>query len=84
MKVNIKGKLNHIPQLNDFLDDWNHEMQIGDELDCVAVTSHQEFNAIKRKFPLGIGNIFVVLTYVWHEMLPKIKATRKLYFLLSS
>lgn len=52
MKISIKGKLNQIPKLNDFLDDWNHELQIGDQLDCVAVTSHQEFAAIKRKFPL--------------------------------
>lgn len=83
MKISIKGKLNQIPQLNDFLDDWNHELQIGDQLDCVAVTSHQEFAAIKRRFPTGIGSLLVGLTYVWHEMMPKMKATRKLYFFLS-
>lgn len=83
MKISIKGKLNQIPKLNDFLDDWNHELQIGDQLDCVAVTSHQEFAAIKRKFPPGLGSFFVGLTYIWHEMMPKIKATRKLYFFLS-
>ena len=83
MKVSIKGKLNQIPQLNDFLDDWNHQLKIGDQLDCVAVTSHQEFSAIKRRFPFGIGKVFVVLTYIWHEMLPKMNATRKLYFFLS-
>lgn len=83
MKVSVKGKLNQISQLNDFLDDRNHEMQIGDQMDCVAVTSHQEFDAIKRRFPLGLGKIIVVLTYIWHEMLPKMKATRKLYFFFS-
>ena len=83
MKVSVKGKLNQIPHLNDFLDDWNHEMQVGDQLNCVALTSHQEFRAIKKNFPLGLGNIFVLLTYFWHEMLPKMKPTRKLYFFLS-
>lgn len=83
MKVCIKDKLNHIAQLNDFLDAWNHEMKVGDQLDCVAISSHQEFDAIKRRFPFGIGKIFVLLTYVWHEMLPKMKATRKLYFFLT-
>lgn len=83
MKVCIKGKLNHIPHLNDFLDNWNHEMQIGDELSCVAITSHQEFSAIKKRFPFGIGNMLVLLTYIWHEMLPKMKLTRKMYFFLT-
>ena len=83
MKVSIKGKLNQIPQLNDFLDDWNHELGIGDQLDCVAVTSHQEFDAIKRKYPIGLGNVFVILTYIWHEMMPKLKVTRKLYYFMS-
>jgi lipopolysaccharide/colanic/teichoic acid biosynthesis glycosyltransferase len=83
MKVSVKGRLNQIPSLNDFLDNWNHEMQVGDQLNCVALTSHQEFSAIKKRFPLGFGNIFVLLTYFWHEMLPKMKPTRKLYFFLS-
>ena len=83
MKIYVKGKLNHIAQLNDVLDGWNHEMQIGDQLKCVAVANRQEFNAIKKRFPLGIGRFFVLLAYFWHEMLPKIKATKKLYFFIS-
>lgn len=83
MKISIKGKINHIPHLNDFLDNWNHEMQVGDQLDCLAITSHQEFSTIKRRFPLRIGNIVVLLTYFWHEMLPKMKATKKIYFFLT-
>lgn len=83
MKVCIKGKLNHIPHLNDFLDSWNQEMQVGDRLDCVAFTNQQEFDVIRKKYPFGIGNAFVYLAYFWHEMLPKIKQTKKLYFFLS-
>jgi len=83
MKVSIKGKLNQIPQLNDFLDDWNHELQIGDQLDCVAITSRQEFVALKRRFPPVIGHIIVYCAYFWHEMLPRMKATKKIYFFLS-
>ena len=80
MKVSIKYKLNHIPHLNDFLDDWNHEMKIGDQLECVAFTSQHEYTAILEKYPAGLGHLFVALKYVWHIMLPKIKMTRRMYF----
>jgi lipopolysaccharide/colanic/teichoic acid biosynthesis glycosyltransferase len=83
MKVCVKGKLNQIAQLNDFLDDWNHEMQIGDRLECVAITSQQEFHAIRKRFPRFLGFIIVVLDYIWNEMCPKMKLTRKIYFFLS-
>ena len=86
MKVCIKDKLNHIPHLNDFLDQWNHEMQIGDQLDCVAFTNRQEFTAIKKRLPPFIGSFVVILTYIWHEMFPKMDATRKtrkLYFFIT-
>lgn len=83
MKVCVKAKLNQVADLNDFLDDWNHEMQVGDQLDCVAITNRQEFNAIKKRFPLGIGNVLVYFAYFWHEMLPKMKPTQKIYFFLS-
>lgn len=80
MKVCIKDKLNHIPHLNDCLDDWNHEMRIGDQLECVAFTAQQEYTSIMRRFPSGLSHFIVVLVYVWHEMLPKIKMTRGMYF----
>ena len=83
MKICIKDKLNHIPRLNDALDNWNHEMKIGDQLDCEAFTSHQEFDAIKKNFPPRLKNISVFFVYVWHEMLPKIKMTRRFYFFLT-
>lgn len=83
MRVCIKGKLNYTPRLNDYLDNWNHKMQIGDELECVALTNTQEFDAIRKKYPFGIGNVFVVFSYIWYEMLPKIKQTQKLYFFIT-
>ena len=83
MKVSIKGKLNRIPDLNDFLDDWNHELEIGDQLDCVAVASRQEFIAIKRKYPPGLGQLIVYFVYLWREMMPKMKATKKIYYFFS-
>lgn len=83
MKLVIKDKLNHIPHLNDCLDFWNHEMKVGDKLDCTAFTNQQEFDAIKAVYPPVIREIIVFFMYVWHEMLPKIKATRKFYFFLT-
>lgn len=85
MKVSIKGKLNEIPQLNDFLDDWNHKMRIGDQLECVALTSHQEFRAIKKRYPPVIRDILVPFVYIWREMMPKMNATtKKLYYFFSA
>ena len=83
MKVYIKEKLNHIGHLNDFLDNWNHGMQIGDQLECVAFTSRQEYTAIKQKLPIGLSSIVVGLVYFWHIMCPKLQMTRKIYFLLT-
>jgi len=83
MKVSIKDKLNYIPHLNDFLDDWNHEMNLGDQLECVAFTSHQEYFAIKRKYPKLLSSMIIVYNYVWHNMFPKMKPTRKIYSLLT-
>ena len=83
MKVSVKDKLNRIPHLNDFLDDWNHEMKIGDQLECTAFTSAQEYAAIKKRFPSGLNYIIIAFEYIWHTMFPKIKMTRKLYFFVT-
>lgn len=83
MKVCIKEKLNHIPHLNDFLDERNLEMEIGDQIECVAFTNRQEFEAIERKFPILIRDVIVIIVYIWHEMLPKMNMTRKFYFFLT-
>mgnify|MGYP002522774465 FL=1 len=58
-------------------------MQIGDQLDCVAFTNRQEFTAIKKRLPPFIGSFVVILTYIWHEMFPKMDVTRKLYFFIT-
>lgn len=83
MKIVIKDKLNRIPHLNDALDNWNHQMKIGDQLECEAVSSDQEFNRIRRRYPIVLRELIIGIVYVWHEMLPKMKATRKLYFFIT-
>ncbi len=83
MKVFIQDKLNRIPHLNDFLDNWNHEMKVGDQLECIAFTSQQEYARYKKRYPLGLGYIIIVLVYIWHVMLPKMRMTRKLYFFIT-
>jgi lipopolysaccharide/colanic/teichoic acid biosynthesis glycosyltransferase len=83
MKVIVKAKLNNIPRLNDNLDEWNHEMQVGDQLECTAFTSFQEYRSIRKRFILGTGNLVVPLSYIWHDMFPKIKMTRRFYFFVT-
>lgn len=79
MKVCIQDKLNHIPHLNDFLDNWNYEMEVGDKLECTAFTSQQEYRYILRRFPYGLGYVIIFFQYIWHTMFPKIEFTRKFY-----
>ena len=83
MKVSVKAKLNRIPHLNDCLDDWNYEMQIGDRLECNAFTAQQEYASIRKRYILGMGNIIVPLSYIWHGMMPKLKMTRGIYFFIT-
>lgn len=83
MKVSIKNRLNQIPSLNDRLDEWNHEMQIGDILECNAFTASQEYRSIKKRYPLGMSNIVIPLSYIWNDMFPKMKWTRGFYFYVS-
>ncbi|MBO4905794.1 MAG: sugar transferase [Bacteroidaceae bacterium] len=83
MKVTIKNRLNHIPRLNDCLDEWNHEMKVGDILECTAYTSAQEYRTIRRKYPLGISNIIIPLSYIWNDMCPKMKWSRGIYLYLT-
>lgn len=83
MKIFIKEKLNHIPRLNDRLDEWNHELQIGDQLECSAFTSFQEFRSIRKRYPRGLREAIVVWSYFWNDMCPKLKMTRKFYFFMT-
>lgn len=83
MNVIIKENLNHIPHLNDYLDDRNSEMKVGDTLECAAFTEQQEQAAIRRRYPPGLSHIILFWEYVWHVMCPKISMTRRLYFALA-
>ena len=83
MKIFIKAKLNDVPRLNDHLDEWNHELQIGDQLECSAFTSFQEFRSIRKRYPRGLRDIIVVWSYFWNDMCPKLKMTRKFYFFMT-
>lgn len=83
MKIFIKAKLNNVPRLNDHLDEWNHELQIGDQLECSAFTSFQEFRSIRKRYPRGLRDAIVVWSYFWNDMCPKLKMTRKFYFFMT-
>lgn len=79
----ITQRLNRLPHVNDFLDETNHSMEIGDRIQCHAVTSRRQRNAIKKKYPIIIRNIIIGWTYIWHNMCPKMRLTRKLYFAIA-
>lgn len=81
--IDIKERLNSIPHVNDFLDARNHEMDPGDRLECHVLTAKRVREAIKRRFPYLIRYIVIFFTYVWHNMFPKMRLTRKFYFWLA-
>lgn len=83
MRLSIKAKLNNVPRLNDRLDEWNHDLRIGDQLECTAFTSYQEYRSYKRRYPLGLGYIIITISYIWNDMFPKMKLTRKFYFFVT-
>ena len=83
MRTVVKERLNNIPPLNDRLDEWNLEMEVGDRLECYALTAQQEHRNISKRYPLGLGNLFLPFSYFWYGMMPKISYTRGFYFLVS-
>lgn len=80
MYISVKEKLNHIPHLNDYLDNLNREMELGDRLDCMAFTSAQEYSSIRRRYPIVLNTLVIALSYIWNTMFPKLKLTRRFYF----
>lgn len=76
----ITKRLNHISHLNDYLDDLNKSMERGDRIECHAVSSFQQREYLMRKLPPVINKIAVILQYFWHNLCPKMKFTRNIYF----
>ncbi len=58
-------------------------MDFGDHLQVSITTAEQMRSAIKRKHGRFISNILIVLQYLWHNLCPKIRFTRPMYFLIS-
>ena len=61
----------------------NAQMEMGDLLECHVLTSMRVRQAIKRRYPFLVGRAVTAWNYIWHDMCPKMRITRKLYFLLS-
>lgn len=79
----IKERLNHIPHVNSYLDAVNGQLELGDRMECHALTSMSERRAVRRKYSKFISRVINFWAYMWHDVCPKIRITRKLYFLLA-
>ena len=72
--------LNRVRHLNTLLNRANEELEQGGYLWCHCRTAMLKKKMILDRFPPGINWIVYFAHYIWHRVMPKIPATRWLYF----
>lgn len=76
-------KINDIQKLDDFLDAVNSKLDHNGFLFCCVETKDQRKERILKKFPPGINYVYYFFDFIIKRVMPKLKSTRKLYFLLT-
>ena len=76
-------KINDIKRLDDFIDAVNKKLAFKGYFFCCVETKDQRKKRILRKFPPLINYIYYTFDFIIKRILPKLKWTRKLYFLLT-
>jgi len=76
-------KINDIKRLDDFMDAVNKKLALKGYFFCCVETKDQRKQRILKKFPPVLNYIYYTLDFVVKRILPKLKWTRKLYFLLT-
>ena len=75
-----KRSLNRIRHLNTLLNRFNETLAEGGYLWCHARTAVLKRHQILASYPWGINYIVFALHFIWHRMMPKIRATKPFYF----
>ena len=76
-------RINDIKNLNSFLEAVNDKLDIKGYFFCCVETKDQRKKRILNKFPPIINWIYYSFDFIIKRVLPKIKFTRKLYFMLT-
>jgi hypothetical protein len=76
-------RINDIKKLDDFLDVVNQKLSPKGYFFCCVETKDQRKTRILKKFPIGLNYIYYLFDFIIKRILPKLKITRPLYFLLT-
>ena len=76
-------RLNDIKNLNHFLDEVNNKLELKGYFFCCVETKDQRKRRLLKKYPPLLNWIYYFFDFIIKRILPKIKFTRKLYFLLT-
>ncbi|MFO7722336.1 MAG: sugar transferase [Bacteroidales bacterium] len=81
--INLK-KLNDIRRINKFLEAINEKLPLdGVFIGCVETNWLRKMRILK-KFPPGINYLFYTVDFLFKRVMPKLRLTKRLYFLLTS
>ena len=76
-------KINDIKKLDNFLDAVNRKLEMDGYFFCCVETKDQRKHRILNKYPPLLNYIYYVFDFIVKRILPKLKFTRGLYFLLT-
>jgi hypothetical protein len=76
-------RINDIKNLNHFLDEVNNKLALKGYFFCCVETKDQRKRRLLKKYPPLLNWIYYFFDFIIKRILPKIKFTRKLYFLLT-
>jgi lipopolysaccharide/colanic/teichoic acid biosynthesis glycosyltransferase len=76
-------KINDIKKLDEFIDAVNSKLELKGYFFCCVETKDQRKKRILKKFPPVLNYIFYTFDFLVKRVLPKLKFTRGLYFILT-
>lgn len=79
----LKLPLHKICHLNTLLNRTNESMAEGDYLLCHTRTAALKRKLIMKRYPWGINNLVFTLHFLWHRVMPKLKMTKGIYFVVT-
>ena len=76
-------KINDIKRLDEFLDAVNSKLDLKSHFFCCVETKDQRKKRLLKKYPPVLNYIYYFFDFILKRILPKLKFTRGLYYLLT-
>jgi lipopolysaccharide/colanic/teichoic acid biosynthesis glycosyltransferase len=76
-------KINDIKRLDSFLDAVNNKLEMKGYFFCCVETKDQRKHRLLKKYPPVLNYIYYTFDFIIKRILPKLKFTRGIYFLLT-